>query len=168
MGSGSPSDELLQCRSPSRPQPFSGSIPCYSVGFSTRCIQNFSPPVISENCRGSACHFTTGQRKIAAPDCLPTYFFTNLGVCTAVSFSPTPLENKRELPKQKVPLAQQVSPLKYVYRGGTDCLNLDWKWSQLGARGALLKASYRGTYTSSTLFHCQNPTRQTQHRLGVK
>lgn len=129
--------------SPSESWAFSGLIPCSSVGFSTGCKKNSSPLVMSEVCKDSACHLTTGQREMASLQCLPTSLLTNLGVCV-VSSLPTSLQ-KRELPKQKA-LAQQVPPLNYVYCRDTDWSSLRQRWSQLAAGGSFSKLLKQGPH----------------------
>lgn len=66
--SGSPSKKLPQHSSPSESRPFSGSTACSSVGLSTSlcssmgfsmgCKMTFPPLLISESCKGSACHLS--------------------------------------------------------------------------------------------------------------
>lgn len=70
-GSGSPRDELPQCKSSSEPRPFSGSAACCSTGFSTGCEPALSPLVISDICKD--------WRGMVAPACLTDLVLTNLG-----------------------------------------------------------------------------------------
>lgn len=86
-----------------------GSVLCSSVGSFTGCRWDSSPPLISEGCRGSACHLAVCRRGRAALVCLPASFLSDLGVYMVAFLCSSP-------PKQKSSQknSHRFSPLKCV------------------------------------------------------
>lgn len=150
----SPSTELTQWWTSSKPWPLSGSITsCITVISTGLCSfadpsttlhrPTFPPPIISEDCRVSACHLTMGQSEMAVLACVPSFFLLCwvtawLVIAWLLLLLPYPLLNKRVLPKEKM-LPNHFSLLnRFVWRS-FDWRSLGQRRGQIHIKNACLK-----------------------------